>query len=71
MGASQAGRGGAGGKLRQAEPRQAECRPSAPRDRAREIVGRAARRTNDDYFGCLGTFCEESRGGVEPRRRGG
>jgi hypothetical protein len=42
--------GRTGGKLREAEPQNAKRRAEAMRRRAREIIGRPTRCTNDDDF---------------------
>ena len=65
-------RGGAGRKLDQAEPMHAKGR-AATRDSAREIIGGAARRGDDDQFSRWRETIDEGVGGGEAgaSRRGG
>src|SRR5262249_93596 len=54
------------GQLGEAEPRQAERRAGVARDRAREIVGRAARGTDNETLGGRRPSAQERARGIEP-----
>src|SRR5262249_27982491 len=57
-------------ELDEAEAREPESGAGITRERAREIVRRAARRADDDEFGCRGSSGAERARRGEPRRGG-
>ena len=69
-GAGKSRRGRTGRKLGQTETDEAERRAAAPCDRAHQVVGRSAGRSDDEYFFRWRTLVEEPHGRTQPRRRG-